>query len=63
MVMADRLTEDAVTETAEMAFRRITRRKLVERGFAEDQIEAKIVELMRKGANLRINVDEILRKP
>ena len=34
---------------AEIAFRRIARRKLVERGYAEEMIENKITELLHKG--------------
>ena len=61
--MTDRkpvVTEDATAETTEVAFRRIARRKLIERGHPEDQIEAKITELMQKGANLRVDVEKVL---
>lgn len=34
---------------AEIAFRRIARRKLVERGYAEEMIEDKITQLLHKG--------------
>lgn len=53
-------TDEADAETAEAAFRRIARRKLNERRFPEDQIESKLAELLRKGASVRIDVEEIL---
>ena len=51
------MAQDAA-ETAEMAFRRIACRKLIERGYSGDQIEAKLSELLRKGTNLRTDLDE-----
>lgn len=38
-----------LTDTAEAAFRRIARRKLLERGHPEEEVEAKLTELLRKG--------------
>ena len=41
--------DDRRTETSEAAYRRIARRKLIERGVAEELVEAKLTELLRKG--------------
>ncbi len=58
--MADRLAEEVVTEAAENAFRRIARNK---RGVADDQIDGKMLELLKKGAQLRTNPEQTLLTP
>jgi hypothetical protein len=53
--MADRRvspTGEASGESAEMAYRRIVRRKLIERGYREDQIESKTADLLQKGLKI-----------
>jgi hypothetical protein len=52
--------QDAAVESAEMAFRHVARRKLVERGYPEEEIDSKLTELLQKGASLRIDGDDIL---
>ena len=47
--VASPITEESVVETAEVAFRRVARRKLLERGCPESQLEARIAHLLRKG--------------
>jgi hypothetical protein len=43
---------------AERAFRRIARRKLLERGIAETEVEAKISQLLARGADLSLDALE-----
>lgn len=56
------LTDDVGVETAEIAFLRVARRKLVERGYPLEQIDSKLAELLRKGASLRIDIGDILER-
>jgi SOS response regulatory protein OraA/RecX len=60
-LMVEKIVEELVSQSpAEIAWRRIARKILVDRGYPEEQIEAKIIELMKKGLNLRIDVEEIM---
>ena len=60
---APSIEDDQPIETAEAAFRRIARQKLLNRDYPEEQIEAKISALLRKGVSLDFNMDEILHGP
>jgi hypothetical protein len=48
-------------DDAETEFRRRLAQKLGARGYSGAALESKIEELLRKGVNLRLNVEEILR--
>ena len=45
---------------AEMEFRRRLSQKLTAKGYEGPALENKIEELLRKGVNLKLNIDEIL---
>ncbi len=46
-------------ETAEAAYRRIARRKLLERGVPEDQVDDMVEDLVRVGMRFRFDLSRI----
>ncbi len=53
------LNEQEISPGVE-AFKKVARRKLAERGVPEDQLDAKVIELMQKGVKLKLNMNELL---
>ncbi len=52
------MTQDEI-ETAEAAYKRVARRKLLERGVPADQVDAQVEELIRIGMRFRFDLSKI----